>query len=247
MSKIADKTFSILSAFTADYPRLDIDQLAIKTQIPPSSLYRYLKVLVENGYLAKISEGSFRLGNTILKLGRIAEYGCEFRELAIPRMESLREQLAGETVTLWTRLGYEKLCVESREPRGGGIKYSASPGETQPLHAGAAGKVLLSFLSTKEQLLILNRITLTKFTDRTITEIPLLLQDLSKIRVQGYACSEGEYIPMSYSVAAPIRNGRGIVEASLAVNGVISKRKNPIDKIIKLVTSAVNEIYQERI
>ncbi len=76
-----------------------------------------------------------------------------------------------------------------------------SVGKILPLHCGAAGKVLLAYLSDKERKRILYGKPLAKFTPSTITDPALLEADLEQIRLDGYAVSVGEREEGAYSVS----------------------------------------------
>ena len=64
-------------------------------------------------------------------------------------MDRLRDE-TGETIYLSVRMGASRLCLESREREGRGIKFSIRAGETSPIYAGASGKVLLAYLPEKD-------------------------------------------------------------------------------------------------
>ena len=65
-------------------------------------------------------------------------------------------------------------------------------GRATPLHCVASGKVLLSALAEREVLRIVRR-GLVSYTERTITELEPLLEELARIRRRGYATAIGEY------------------------------------------------------
>ena len=245
MSKIAGKAFYILSAFSIDHPRMSPEQLVQKTQIPQSSLYRFLKRLLEDGYLTKGQDGAYRLGPAVLQLGRIAEAGYEVRTLAIPWMERLWEKTGGETISLWVRFGDERLCVEGRERRGGGIKFSSSPGDTRPLYAGAAGKVLLAYMEESEVRAILKRVSLSKITPQTVMSVQVLLKQLEDIRNKGFAYTEGEVTPGAYAISSPLINSRGFAEAALTITGILEQnKKEKIEKFPAILLEATGNISE---
>ena len=58
------------------------------------------------------------------------------------------------------------------------------PGRASTLHANASGKVLLAFLAEREVLRIVRR-GLPRYTDRTITELEPLLEEIARARRRG--------------------------------------------------------------
>jgi len=87
-----------------------------------------------------------------------------------------------------------------------------------PLHCVASGKVLMAALAEREVLRIVRR-GLNAHTERTITELEPLLEELARIRRRGYATAIGEYETGLNAVAAPVHDARGSVIAAVDVWG----------------------------
>ena len=69
VSKTIDKGIFVLSTFTVDRPRLTFDELSKLTQMPSSTLYRFLNGLLRSGYLVKDpSTLNYGLGPGVLRL-----------------------------------------------------------------------------------------------------------------------------------------------------------------------------------
>jgi len=91
-------------------------------------------------------------------------------------------------------------------------------GRGAALHAVAGGKVLMSALAEREVMRMVRR-GLEKRTERTITGLEPLLEELARIRRRGYATAIGEYDPGLNAVAAPVHDARGAVIAAVDVWG----------------------------
>ena len=91
-------------------------------------------------------------------------------------------------------------------------------GRSTPLHCVASGKVLLAALAEREVLRIVRR-GLVAYTERTITELEPLLEELARIRRRGYATAIGEYELGLNAVAAPVHDARGNVIAAVDIWG----------------------------
>jgi DNA-binding IclR family transcriptional regulator len=87
-----------------------------------------------------------------------------------------------------------------------------------PLHCVASGKVLLAALAEREVLRIVRR-GLLSYTERTITELEPLLEELARIRRRGYATALGEFELGLNAVAAPVHDARGNVIAAVDIWG----------------------------
>lgn len=85
-----------------------------------------------------------------------------------------------------------------------------------PLHATAAGKVLLAWKEQEDLNRFLGASDLKQFTPKTVTDAKALRRTLADVREKGYAVDDEEYELGVMSIAAPLwRQGRVI--AALAV------------------------------
>jgi IclR family acetate operon transcriptional repressor len=91
-------------------------------------------------------------------------------------------------------------------------------GRWVPLHSVAGGKVLLASLPEREILRLVRR-GLDRFTERTITQLEPLLEELARVRRRGYATAFGEYDGALNAIAAPVHDARGQVIAAVDVWG----------------------------
>lgn len=60
---------------------------------------------------------------------------------------------------------------------------------------------------------------LRRYTERTITDLAALQDELNGIAARGYAVDNGEFNDQHRSVAVPIRDGTGAVIAALSCGG----------------------------
>jgi DNA-binding IclR family transcriptional regulator len=91
-------------------------------------------------------------------------------------------------------------------------------GRVVPPHSVAAGKVLMAALPEREIMRLVRR-GLDKLTDRTITDLEPLLEELARVRRRGYATAFGEFDSSLNAVAAPVYDARGQVAAAVDVWG----------------------------
>jgi DNA-binding IclR family transcriptional regulator len=91
-------------------------------------------------------------------------------------------------------------------------------GQTLPLHCTAIGKAYLAF-DAEEQLRSLLPEQLHRYTENTIVDRALLIEQLQAVTRDGYSIDTGEYLEDVASVAVPIRDYTRSVVGSLAVAG----------------------------
>jgi len=215
--KSLEKALQILELFGRTKQHLTFSDVRKLTKMPVASLYRFLSTLSHAGYLEYDPfTKQYSLGSKLIFLGNIALESLDIVKIAAPYMEALKEA-TGETVTLFVRRGFRKVCV-SKVESDYSVRYTAKVGQPNYLHVGASGKVLLSGLK-KEMLDALERETgFPRMTDQTITSRIELDKALEKVRVDGFAISSGERQEGSAGIGVPVYDFKGEVIASLNIS-----------------------------
>jgi DNA-binding IclR family transcriptional regulator len=104
--------------------------------IPQSTVYRYVRVLSDHGFIEKSGSRSYRLGLAFLELGRTAlNSNRDLKLRALPAMERIA-RACGESVSLIRRFNDRVICIENIEGRYA-LRVAMEPGRTQPFYAGA--------------------------------------------------------------------------------------------------------------
>ncbi len=214
----ADRAIDVLLLFDDAHLHLTAAEVSEQLKMPRSTTYRYLQSLRSNQLIEEDeSGGRFRLGPRLLQLARVARKGIGLSEVALPSMEALAAR-TGETVLLTRSSGDHVVCLERVESQHR-VALSYERGHVLPLHAGASAKVLLAFLPEQEIDTILGSLTLTRYTERTVTDKEVLRQQLREIRAAGFVVTDGEVDEGVRGVAAPIFGPDGRVVAGLSIAG----------------------------
>jgi DNA-binding IclR family transcriptional regulator len=145
----------------------------------------------------------------------------DVRDLARPFMEKLARR-TGEVIHLSILDGNEIVYLE-KKGEGQVLTVATKVGARNPAHASAMGKVLLAGLPRGELHDVLDSRPLTRFTANTITEIPRLVEELERIRGQGFAIDDEETFPGIRCIAAPVRNRKGGIVA--AISATVPKQR----------------------
>jgi DNA-binding IclR family transcriptional regulator len=233
--KILDKALRILLLFGQRQPEWGVAALAREVEIPKTTVYRILRVLQQHGFLIQDPDTRrFRLGLTVLELGRRAYEGIELGRVAQPVMEHMAA-LSGETVLLQV-LDPERqhvVCIERVQQRVG-LRLILEVGATAPLHAGCSAKALLAFLPDEEIEAVIAR-GLPAVAPGTITDPERLRRELATIRRNGYAVSFEETDLGVAGISVPVRDHLDRVIASLSISGPITRmNQENIDKFVEL-------------
>jgi DNA-binding IclR family transcriptional regulator len=217
-----NRAIQILDCYTLDRYELGVREIARLTGLSTSVCGRLMAALKEEGILNQneVSK-TYSIGPKPLRWAEIYSTNLDIRNVALPVINELLVKTQ-ETVSLYILDGSERLCIERMESAQN-VRIVARIGIWLPLYAGSAGKVLLAFLPFHRQEEIIKATNFTPFTDSTITNPDLLRQELRKIRQQGFAFSDGEWVADAAGIAAPIFDHKNDVIAALTVSGPSSR------------------------
>jgi DNA-binding IclR family transcriptional regulator len=123
------------------------------------------------------------------------------------------------------------------------IKINTWIGKRNYIHSSAVGKALVAFRPVAEIEVLLRR-GLSKRTQKTITTMKRLRQELARVQKMGYATDLQEDERGGHCVAAPIFNSSGVVVAALGLSGVAMQlppdRIPAIGKIVRSHAAAIS-------
>src|SRR5204862_510231 len=145
--------------------------------------------------------GKYRLGIIVLGLAETAERTLDLRSIAMPELDRLA-RATRETTGLGVLDGDRFLTVAQADGPNL-VAMGDWTGRSVPPQSVAAGKVLMAALPEREIMRLVRR-GLDKLTDRTITQLEPLLEELARVRRRGYATAFGEYDTGLNAVAAPV-------------------------------------------
>lgn len=215
--KSVSRAAEVLTAFLKA-EEWSISGLARELSLHKSVTHRLVSTLTTSGLLiCDARSGLYRLGPIMAQLGNQVERNGLLHRFARPFMVDLA-RLSGETVSIQVVQGDHGLCVDVVESQHA-MRLTISPGQSFPLHAGCAGKVMLAFQAPAVIDRLLSHTPLQRYTDATITDPEALRADLASIRERGFGFSDSEITPGARSIGAPIFAANGIVAGSLVISG----------------------------
>jgi IclR family acetate operon transcriptional repressor len=211
--KSASRTIDLIEHVAHARQPLTAQQLSDALGIPGSSLSYLLSTLVARGWLVMGERRTYRIGPGLS--GLLAADERPPVERAAPIVRWLRMQL-NETCGYFEAHG-DELLAQVSDMSNQALNYSMAVGARGPLHAFAAGKVLLAYRSKEDQETYLAQRELRPFTDYTLTSRSRLRKDLALIRQRGYALSEHEHTLGLISIAVPVGNEEGRPTGAISV------------------------------
>ncbi|WP_345464346.1 IclR family transcriptional regulator [Actinoallomurus oryzae] len=237
---MAGKVMAILEAFAPGGVRLTLTEICRRASLPLATGHRLVGELTAGGFLERLSDGSYRVGMHLWRIGAQASAATALRELALPHMEDLYEA-THENVQLAVLNEHKALYLERlRGPRS--VPIVTRVAAELPLHATGVGRVLLAFSSDEFVDGVLAE-GLSPHTPHTITDPDRLRACLADVRRVGYAVTSEEMTLNSYSVAAPVRDARGGVLAAMSL--VTRRQGADLRRLVPAVLTATRALSRD--
>jgi IclR family acetate operon transcriptional repressor len=192
----------------ADRGEVRAEELSTLLETPASTVYRYLRTLMEFGFVDR-RDGRYLIGPRLV-IGSGANVTSEqLIRVADPVLRFLVTE-TGESAVVMRRIGLSAVCLHQVESRNA-LRVALEPGVMLPLHAGAMNRVLLAYALPE----IVDEVVargLEAVTPNTPTE-SILREALADIRATGIGRSEGELVSGSVGIAAPVFRDGAIIGA----------------------------------
>lgn len=222
-NKSVIKATVLLSELGRHRGGITVTELAQAVGMTRPTAFRLLLSLEQTGFVDRV-DNRYTLGWEMARLGRLADPYTG----AVARVQPILDEYAvrlNETVSLAMvrdKLAYDVIAEAS------GSRYlnvTMYVGETYPVHASATGKLMLAEMSDEEVAQSLPK-KLEVFTPHTITKREALIQELHKIRDQGYSVMDNELEEGLFVVALPVRDVAGALVGIVSVNGPEQRLKS---------------------
>lgn len=211
----------ILELFSDINPSLSLTEIVASLGLAKSTAFRMLSTLEHLGYIERDpSTKRYRPSLKILRLGFTALSGLELRQIARAHLEQLSQEVS-ETVSLAVIEDIKVTYVDRIRHRAI-VGVVLGIGSQLPAYCTALGKVLLADLPEEDAIQRLSKNHLIALTDKTVTDIEILIKILRSVRENGYAVDDEELAIGLRAAAAPIRDISGRAVAAINVSGSVS-------------------------
>lgn len=207
-SSIVSRSAQLLDIVCSSPDPLGFTEIVNRADLPKSSVHRVLSILLEQHLLEFSPEQStYRPGQrligwsaSVLKAGRLADIAEEpMRTLCAQTGAHVALSVLDDRSVLYVR------TVEAGAP----YRHAPGVGGRSPLHASAAGKILLAMMPAERQAHLLSEMELEPYNEHTITDRTRLKEELSVACDNGFAiCDREEFLQVS-GAAVAVRNHLG--------------------------------------
>lgn len=233
------KGLAVIETFTADRPRQSIAEAAAAAGMDRATTRRCLLTLAHQGY-ADYDGKFFTLTPRVLRLGTACLATMPLPQMVQPWLDALSEEL-GESSSVSILDGAEIVYV-ARAAQRKVMSIALMQGSRLPAYCTSMGRVMLAALPEAQARDILAA-ELPARTSHTLTDAGAILQELARVRAQGYAVIDQEVELGLRSIAVPVLNARGKVVAAL--NFGLPARGEPLQNVVDHYLPAMLRVQTE--
>ena len=216
-----DRAIDVLSAVAQSAAPASASALARATGQPRATVSRTLRTFADRGIVAETPSG-WVLGNELFRLARSADPHGALIEVSDRPLRRLRDR-AGESALLAIVTGRTGMEIVTQLDGAHRLGVVGWVGADVPLHASAAGKLVLAELSQSELEAWFEEAEPVRLTARTVTTAAGLAAELRRVRRGGWAEIVDELEDGLMSLSAPIRDRSGTLVAAIGLSGPSSR------------------------
>lgn len=220
----------------AEYPKgCGIGELSKNLGLSKSTIHRIITTLKYKNYVTQSKENDkYQLGIKVLSLASSVINSMDLINIARPYIYEFANKV-DEVIHLcvpdetYSNIIYvDKVTSENTNKH---ITMSSSIGKKAPIYCTASGKLLLSQFSDDKIKELLQHTDFVKYTENTITDINVFLDEINNIRKNLYAIDNVEYDTGVICIAVPIFDRTNKIIAATSLSSVTLF--NNIDDLLK--------------
>jgi DNA-binding IclR family transcriptional regulator len=194
------RLFALLEVVASRSQPFALQDMAEETGLPKPTLHRMLQQLEGAGLLQRAADG--RRYGAGARLRRLAE-NLLFNNLHHGAQHAVLRHLVdeiGESCNLTALSGNEVIYLDRVETPAP-LRFALQAGSRVPAHCSASGKLFLAQLTPAERRRLLAHAPLQAYTPKTITDLDALEEEVRRIKRQGFAIDNEEFLPGLLCVA----------------------------------------------
>ena len=215
--QVIERMFALVDVLASREEAISLKEISEKTGLHPSTTHRILNDLATGRFVDRPQPGSYRLGMRLLELGNLVKSRLNVRDAALLPMRDLHK-LIQQPVNLSVRQGDEIIYVERAYSERSGMQVVRAIGGRAPLHLTSVGKLFLAADDPLRVRAYASRTGLAGHTKNSLTQLPVLERDLSKVRQYGVARDNEELELGVRCMAAGIYDDQRKLVAGLSIS-----------------------------
>ncbi len=217
------KLLLLLSSLSESRTPVRLQEIAAQINMPQATVLRYLNALIQEGYAFQDTlSGRYALTWKIAEIGDQIRAHMNLRSISGDIVNDLANKIdfgiclvvEQDMECVYLDCLYEPTALSSPLVR---------IGKQTPLHATGSGKILLSAFTETELDYLIAKKGLPKLTEKTITTKAAMLEELARVRQQGYAFDDEECEEGLRCISVPIYGCRQRLVAAISAFGAAER------------------------
>ncbi|MDN3520349.1 IclR family transcriptional regulator, partial [Halomonas ramblicola] len=216
------RLLSLLEVIAEKDQFFTLQGLVEETGLPKPTLHRMLQQLEATGMLQR--DGDSRQYGPGVRLRRLAENLLLNNTVQGARhavLQRLVEEV-GESCNITALSGNEVLYLDRVETTAP-LRFYLHPGSRVPVHCSASGKLFLAQMSPAQRKRLLAPVALERFTPNTLTDLDALEEEIGRVRQDGYAFDDEEFLPGLLCIAVLVPGHKGRSNLGVAIQAPVMR------------------------
>jgi IclR family acetate operon transcriptional repressor len=235
-----ERAFLILETMADAGGTLGLSQLATRAHLPVPTIHRFVRTLVDLGYLRQEPSRQYALGPRLISLGESS--ARMLGTWARPYLTDLVDNL-GESANLAMLDGDQIVYIGQAQSRQS-MRMFTEVGRRVSPHATAVGKALLALIDPADVQALLSRTGMPAETEHTITDSHAFAAHLEQVLEHGYATDDGEHELGVRCVAVSVP--RAPSRIALSVSGPATRMTDDlVARAVPLLTDAARRLSDD--
>ena len=234
------RTLLILEILGTSDQAMTATQINDQIGLPKQTVHRLCATLEENGFLTHHGNSKkYQVARRLRDLGSGLLHNSRDHVARHQILKAVADNV-GETVN-YAVPGNSGMNYLDRVETDWPFRIQLPIGTSVPFHCTASGKTFLASLAAKKQETMVASLTLDRMTQHTHVDRDRLHDELRRIRKQGYALDQEEFLEGMVAIAVPVVDPDGRYVAGLAYHGPTQRMSLPgaIDRKDILQNAAV--------
>lgn len=190
-----DKALQILNSFKQKRDELTLTEISKEIGQYKSTTSRLCNSLLNFGYIERLPNKKFKLGNAINRLINVYDDTFHVNHLIQKQLNLIKDK-TNETASFWIKSYNARICILKSEPEKD-MRHNLELGQPRSLERGSSGHIISTYYG-------LNNI------------------NKNKVLKNEYSISHGEIDPEKASVTVPILSKHKTLLGALSVSGHVS-------------------------
>ena len=183
-----ERAFELMELIGRAGGECSLTELSAESPLPPPTIHRLLRTLVNLGYVRQLPNRRYALGPRLIRLGEVANR--QLGAVAMPVLQSLVEELS-ETASLAVLDG-DMVIYTGQVLPSTLLRNDTEVGKRVGLHTSGVGKAVLSELDDARILKLVTQSGLPAPTQNSASTLSAVFAKVEQVRADGYAIDDEE-------------------------------------------------------